>query len=173
MVARHGNSVADVVFFTDGRYAASGSKEGTLRLLEIESGASWALNGLGGEVKALVFSPDGRQVVSSSSNGTLHLWDVVSGTSRVLADLDGPAYVAFTPDGRYVVSSWEDLRLWEVASGEQLANLYGDGFGGFSAFRLAPDGKSLAVGDSGGRVHLIDIILDEADKAAWLARRHD
>jgi hypothetical protein len=41
----------------------------------------------------------------------------------------------------------------------------------FGSLALSPDGKSLAAGNNGGRVHLIDIILDETDKAAWLARR--
>ena len=54
-----------------------------------------------------------------------------------------------------------------MASGQEIARLDGDF--AFLALHLAPDGKSLAAGDSGGRVHLIDILLDEADKAAWLA----
>lgn len=61
------------------------------------------------------------------------------------------------------------LRLWEVASERQIAHLDGDF--AFLALSLAPDGKSLAAGDSGGRVHLIDILLDAADKAVWLARQ--
>ncbi len=50
------------------------------------------------------------------------------------------------------------------ASGRQIARLDGDFT--FLALALAPDGKSLAAGDSGGRVHLIDILVDEADKTA-------
>jgi hypothetical protein len=43
----------------------------------------------------------------------------------------------------------------EAASGREITGL--DGGSIFSALSLAPDGKSLA-GDSGGRVHLIDIL---------------
>jgi WD40 repeat protein len=79
--------------------------------------------------------------------------------------------VAFLPNGRHVVSGSDDrtLRLWEAASGQEIARLDGDSV--FLAIYVAPDGKSLAAGDSGGRVHLIDIIHNDADKAAWLARQ--
>jgi len=40
-----------------------------------------------------------------------------------------------------------------MASGEEVARLDGDF--GFLAIHVAPDGKSLAVGDDGGRVHLL------------------
>jgi len=35
---------------------------------------------------------------------------------------------------------------------------------------LAPDGRTLAAGDGLGRVHVLDILLDEDDKARWLRR---
>jgi WD40 repeat protein len=58
------------------------------------------------------------------------------------------------------------LRLWEVASGQDIARLKGDF--DFRAIALALDGKILAAGD--GRVHLVDILVDVTGKAAWLAR---
>jgi WD40 repeat protein len=123
-------------------------------------------------VIAVAFSPDGRHVIAGAGNGTLRLWEVASGvTTRVLeGHLSGVSAVAFSPDGRYVVSGSYDgtLRLWNVASAEELARLYGDGY--FLATHIAPDGKSLVAGDSGGRVHLIDILIDAADKTAWLSR---
>jgi hypothetical protein len=130
------------------------------------------LEGHGGWVYAVTFSPDSRLVVSGSSDGTLRLWEVASGAARTLEGHGGVVNaVAFSPDGRHVVSGSNDrtLRLWEVASGRQIASLDGDV--AFVALSLAPDGKSLAAGDNGGRVHLIDIVLDATDKAAWLARR--
>jgi WD40 repeat protein len=83
---------------------------------------------------------------------------------------NGVTSVAFAPEGRHVVSGSFDstLRLREVASGQDIARLEGDF--DFRTIALASDGKSLA-GDRGGRVHLVDILVDASGKAAWLARR--
>jgi eukaryotic-like serine/threonine-protein kinase len=79
--------------------------------------------------------------------------------------------VAFSSDGRRLASSDADrtLRLRDAATGKELARFDGDST--FEAIEFAPDGKSLASCDSSGRVHLIDILVDEADKTAWLARQ--
>jgi WD40 repeat protein len=98
---------------------------------------------------------------------------VARGTSRALEGHGSwVRAVTFSPDGRHVVSGSDDrtLRMWEVASGQELCRLDGDFE--FRAIHLARDGKRLAAGDSGGRVHLIDVLVDAADKAAWLSRQH-
>src|SRR5215468_778686 len=61
------------------------------------------------------------------------------------------------------------LRLWETTRGREIARFNGDF--AILAMALVPDGKSLTTSDSGGRVHLVDIIIDATDKAAWFARQ--
>ena len=160
-----------MAFSPDGRHVVSNSHDNTLRLWEVASGASRVLGGHGDGVTAAAFSADGRHLVSGSHEGTLRLWEIASGTSGVLEGHGGWVNaVAFSPDGRHIVSGSHDgtLRLWEVASGREIARLDGDG--PFNEI-LAPDGKSLAAGDSGVRVHLIDIVHDAVGKEIWLARR--
>jgi len=139
-----------------------------LRLWEVESGQPRLLDGHAVAKMPAAFSPDGRHIVSSSRDSTLRLWEVESRQSRRLGGhTQAVEAVAFFPDGRHIVSSSSNtLQLWAVADGRELARFDGDYR--FRHLALAPDGKSLAAGDYG--VHLLDILLDASDKAAWLAR---
>src|SRR5207253_2132307 len=58
------------------------------------------------EVLSLAASPSGLLLVSGSSDSTARAWDVDSGAERgVFRGHQGKVdFVAFTPDGRYVVS---------------------------------------------------------------------
>ena len=155
-----------------GASAASADVRSLLTSIVEDLAAHGVAEGHSGPVRAVAFSPDGRHIVSGSGDRTLRLWEVESGAARTLEGHGGWVYaVAFSPDGRHIVSGSYDrtLRLWEVASGREIARLDGDF--AFFGLSLAPDGKSLAAGDGGGRVHLIDILIDEPDKAAWLARQ--
>src|SRR5205085_766560 len=79
---------------------------------------------------------------------TLLLWEVASGACvrTHKAHQWGVHSVAFSPDGRFVLSgSREDtLRLWEVSSGECLRSF--DYTGGRTRWRLAPTAASSSRG---------------------------
>jgi WD40 repeat protein len=171
VVDRDGPAVRAVAFSPNGRHILSGPTEGKLRLWEVATGVSVTLEGHINPGRVAAFSPDGCYVVFGSDSGAIYLW-ALGGASRALKGHNGVVTgVSFSADGRHLVSGSDDrtLRLWEVASGREIARLEGDF--AFLGLYLAPDGKSLAAGDSVGRVHLIDVLLDEADKAAWLACR--
>jgi WD40 repeat protein len=177
----HTSWVNAVAFSPDGGNIVSGSSDTTVRLWDVATGCEIArFEGHTRSVEAVVFSTDGRYIVSSSQDRTPRLWEVATG--RELARFEGQSFeghaavnaVALSPNCRHIVSgsvsSFTDrtpLRLWEAASGREIARFEGDS--ALYCFDLCPNRKSLAVGDASGRVHLLDILVDEADKTIWLA----
>ena len=126
--ARHPLHDRPVAFSTDGRRILTGSKDGTLKEWDAESGQELrTLEGHSDSITSLAFSADGRQVVSGCDDGTLKVWDAESG--QEVRTLEGHSHevlsVAFSPDARRIVSGGSDgtLMVWDTESGQRLLTL--------------------------------------------------
>ncbi len=118
---------------------------------------------------SMAYSPDGKIVaVGSMFSGEITLWD--AGTGRRLAVL--PAYIiperhtggpyrkvvlaqtatvstlAFSPDGKSLISDCGYVRTWDVAKGEELSRLNGTFRSNGYRLALSPDGNTLALGNT-------------------------
>ncbi|MBX9789195.1 MAG: protein kinase [Pirellulales bacterium] len=74
------------------------------------------------------------------------LWSLVHGQPRIIGPAEGTALaVAFSPDGATLMSAGQDgtLRLWNVSSGELLAELLGH-TADVNSIAFSPDGQRLA-----------------------------
>ena len=85
------------------------------------------------------------------------LWDLESGQSlRTLEGHSSSVYrVAITPDGRRAVSTSDDntLRVWDLASGKELALLTADG--PMAPCAVSLDGRTIVAGDATGNMHIL------------------
>jgi WD40 repeat protein len=155
--------INSVAFSPDGHtiFATGFKKPGTFTVTfwDIASGkARQALNAPTRSVENnATLSPDGRTLAATnnavyfSDNFTILLWDVATG--KQLHTLSGNGLkirdLAFTPDGRTLLSGSEDftLRLFDVATGKQIKLIpTGDDKPGVVA--ITPDGKTIASGNN-------------------------
>ena len=148
-----GHGAVAVAITPDGRQAVSASDDGTLKVWDLVSGGvKRTVEGHSGEVTAVAITPDGGQAVSGSSDHTLKVWDLASGSLE--GTLRGHAGVvtalAITPDGRQAVSASEDrtLKVWDLATGAVVATFTAEA--PLHACAVAPDGRTIVVGDSFG-----------------------
>lgn len=105
------------------------SKDHTLRLWDLKTGQSRALEGHSLFVFGAVMLANGARALSWSADGTLRLWDLGTGESRALEghnDLVSGAVVLAS--GARALSWGMDrtMRLWDLGSFQELTRFVGD-----------------------------------------------
>ena len=97
---------------------------------------------------ALAFSPDQRRVASGDTNGVVKLWNVADG--RLIRTIGHPQQVtavAFTPDGRRLVTAAGTIRTWDAETGRLIHN-FEESFGTSAVLALSSDGLRIVAGSN-------------------------
>jgi len=135
-----------IAFSADGRLAASGSWDKTVRLWEVSTGRQLKVfHGHSAAIRSVLFSPDGRFVYSGSYDATTRVWDLASGREVLqLVAFAGGEWVAVTPEGYYNASTNGDKYL-NVRVGPNVYGIenYRETFFRPDLVRLALSGGSL------------------------------
>ena len=148
-----------VAFSPDGKYMASGGRDGSARLWSLSSGHEVIRLPHAAPVNAVTFSSDGTMLGTASYDGTARLWDVPSGREQLRAVHPGGAeVVSFSPAGRYLASGGLDgsVRVWELTRGDRLVQIAHPLE--VQAVAFSPNGKRLATGTLHGIVRVWSLI---------------
>jgi WD40 repeat protein len=142
----HREAILAVSLSPGGGRALSGSKDRTIRLWDMHTGAELRLwPEQPQEVRALVFAPDGARLLSASGAG-LRLWDADTGAelARWSGHTDAVKALAFSPDGTRAVSGGDDrtVRVWDVQTGRELQR-FTKHSGGVTGVAVSPDGTEV------------------------------
>ena len=111
------------------------------------------------QLMCAAFAPAQTWVALGWWDGSLTLWNRETQQSKTFTAHPSFVYAAeFSPDGKLLVSSGSDqtIRLWDVATGAEVAALKSDVPHSYRAV-FAPDGKTLATACQNGQVKLWDV----------------
>jgi WD40 repeat protein/tRNA A-37 threonylcarbamoyl transferase component Bud32 len=156
----HTNGVESVSFSPDGKYLASGSRDGIIKLWNVSDGSLIrTFEGHNDSVHSVSFSPDGRYIASGSDDKTVRLWDTSSGVLvKKFKNHKGSVYqVVFSNDGRYLFSGGSDkkINIWDVNEKKHINNINADIIIDYIA--LSTDNNYLIIGDKGGIIKVWDL----------------
>jgi WD40 repeat protein/tetratricopeptide (TPR) repeat protein len=170
-----------VAFSADGTKLAAGSRDGKVRVWDSLAGTPLrTMTGRERWVRSVAFSPDSRLLAAGNgaplepeTDGEIYIWEVATGREvRVLRGQHSCINsVAFSPDGRLLASGSGrplgflmgmgrkaeptpgEIKIWDVASGQEVRTLRGHG-AGVNGVAFSPDGSHLV---SAGDDHSVKI----------------
>ncbi len=162
VLSGHTNRVTAMAFSPDGNLIATGSLDGTARLLSVKDGSLLVvLKGHGERVTDVAFSEDGQLAVTASHDRTARIWRVNDGAelSVLRGHEGGVTEAAFSPNGRYVVTaSSQDrtVKLWDTKSGREIVELSSkESAPAATSASFSPNGEHIGIVAGGKNLRLV------------------
>lgn len=174
----HERDVQSAAFSRDGQRIVTASVDETARIWDATNGREIAvLRGHQRRVLSAAFSPDGARVVTVSDDRTARLWNALTAQEIAVISGGGGAVrgAAFSPDSARLATAADEetsrvrdrasgleevtlsgiVRVWEAASGAEVAVLRGHG-GSVRDLAFSPGGERIVTGSRDGTARIWD-----------------
>ncbi len=172
----HAARISAVDVSPDGKFLASGSYDGTVRLWDPQIGTTLGvITGFSDDIRDVKFSADGRYLNVGVEDHPAQRYDLLTGTLSDLKTGETPPdpfqtfmqqqgystgffsspHVLFSPDGQMLAAGSENVLLWNVSTGKLIRSL------------PSSNGKridEMAFGSDGGK---LSAILDDGGLVVW------
>lgn len=142
--------ITDFAISPDGKYIVSGSKDGHVVLLDVNTGQVrgdlWDDN----SIESIIFSPNGEQIASANINGDVLIWNIVDKESIRINTGTTKLYLTFSPDSKWLVTGGKDgsVVFWESSKGKKQKMIYLEN--GISVLVYSQNGKLLYTASEDG-----------------------
>jgi WD40 repeat protein/DNA-binding SARP family transcriptional activator len=144
--------------------AAFGQRDGTVILVDLDSGKTTRLSGRAtGSINAVSFSRDGRELASADQDGTISVWNLRTHALREMLTGHSAAAqaVVFSPDGRTLYTAGFDgsVILWDLGGERRLGEPFrynSNTCCASTASAVTPNGSIFAVSPGPDRVSLLN-----------------
>ena len=159
----HKGPVRDTVFSRDGRLILTCSEDGAARLWDVKTGQPIGqLLSHPSELRDALFDPNETHILTVGFEGTGRLWRMAQEQARVIHNPGAVALVAFSPDGKRVLTGCQESverpgesRLWDATTGEPCGPPLPQN-GQVMAIAFSPDGKLVLTGGNDRTVRLLE-----------------
>jgi WD40 repeat protein len=148
----HIDAVFAVAFSPDGKWLASGSQDRSVKIWDVGSGRRlYTLSDPLDGISSIAFSPSGKKIAAAGYDKLIYIWSLspTGGTlaQSLIADEDSILQVAWSPDGREIITSSADgsIRIRDASTLDPIAIIPRQS-DWVEALSISPDGKWLAAG---------------------------
>ena len=145
------DAVRSVSFSANGELLATGG-ELEAKVWDVKTGD--LLKTLESQYSPVAFSPIGMALATSGEDGTTNIWNAETWEQRLSLPYAANA-LTFSQDGKRLATAMNEMKIWDVSSGEELAAATG-----FTAIvrgiEFSPDGSRIATGSQDGTTAIWD-----------------